>query len=67
MDAEQQRRHIGVANDDLGIAPQRIKIEVGQQELELLPPITDMMQRTSGSRIRALSSSARAAMEPERQ
>ena len=31
MDAEQQGRHIGVANDDLGVAPQRLKIEVGQQ------------------------------------
>ncbi len=31
MDAEQQRRHIGVADDDLGIALECSKIEVGQQ------------------------------------
>ncbi len=31
MDAEQQRRHIGVADDDLGIALERSKIEVREQ------------------------------------
>ncbi len=31
MDAEQQGRHIGVADDDLGVALERIKIEIREQ------------------------------------
>ncbi len=31
MNAEQQGRHVGVANDDFGVAHERIKIEIGQQ------------------------------------